>query len=135
MESVASTSVSQPGVSEPQGSSSSSHEKKETTSSVFKCSYCSLQERFDFKGVKPPFARQITYSEECYIMKDPFCLPNKGEVLVLGADCNFCKKPVCLGCSIYFGKRLCSKCANSNINNFPSQLHLKVKNLIKATNS
>ncbi|KZC06256.1 UPF0595 protein C22orf40 like protein [Dufourea novaeangliae] len=136
MESIPSTSVSQTGSNEPShGSTSTGHEPKESTSGVFTCSYCSLQERFDFKGVKPPFARQITYLEECYVMKDPFSIPNKGEVLVLGADCSVCNKPVCLGCSIYFGKRFCSKCASNNIHYLPSQLHTKVKNLIKSTDS
>lgn len=136
MESVASTSVNEVEiVDRNKGILSTNRESKEVTGGVFTCSYCSLQERFDFKGAKPPFARQITYSEECYVMKDPFSLPNKGEVLVLGGDCNFCNKPVCLGCSIYFGKRFCSKCASSNINHLPSQLHAKVKNLIKNNDS
>ncbi|XP_076234459.1 cysteine-rich DPF motif domain-containing protein 1-like [Calliopsis andreniformis] len=136
MESIPSTSVDESDVIEhKQDKISMNRESKEITAGSFACSYCSLKERFDFKGAKPPFARQLTYSEECYIMKDPFSLPNKGEVLVLGADCNFCKKPVCLGCSIYFGKRFCVKCASNNINHLPSQLHAKIKNLIKDDNS
>lgn len=136
MESIASTSMDQPAVVEHNhGIIPSVRESKEIAAGVFTCTYCLLQERFDFKGAKPPFARQIIYSEDCYVMKDPFSLPNRGEVLVLGGDCNFCNKPVCLACSIYFGKRFCLKCALSNIHHLPPQLHQKIKNLIKNTNS
>lgn len=126
MESAASTSAY-----EIRTKSTASQDLKESAADIFKCSYCSLEERYDFKGTKPPFARQLNYLEDCYVMKDPFSLPNKGEVLVLGADCDFCKKTVCLGCSIYFGKRFCLKCASSNTQNLPSQMHSKIKNLIQ----
>ncbi|XP_028520877.1 cysteine-rich DPF motif domain-containing protein 1 [Apis cerana] len=100
MEPIASTSTEEIRIIEQnQDLTSTVQNSKETITGIFKCSYCSLEERFDFKGIKAPFARQLTYLEECYIMKDPFSLPNKGEVLVLGADCNFCKKSVCLGCN------------------------------------
>ncbi|CAK9822704.1 Cysteine-rich DPF motif domain-containing protein 1 [Anthophora retusa] len=136
MECSASTSTDEERVIQRnQGVTSTVKDVKETTSGVFRCFNCSLEERFDFKGTKPPFARQLNYSEECYIMKDPFSLPNKGEVLVLGADCQFCKRPVCLGCSVYFGKRFCLKCASNNIQNLPSQLHPKIKSLMKSTDS
>ncbi|CAL7951044.1 unnamed protein product [Xylocopa violacea] len=136
MESVPSTSTSEIRIIEHnQGLTSAVQDSKENTTGVFKCSYCSLEERFDFKGIKPPFARQLNYLEECYIMKDPFSLPNKGEVLVLGSDCNFCKRPVCLGCSIYFGKRFCLKCASIHVQNLPSQLHSKIKNMMGNINS
>lgn len=136
MESIASTSSDDRRISEyDQSITSTVQGLKQTTVGIFTCSYCSLQERYDFKGTKPPFARQLTYLEECYIMKDPFSLPNKGEVLVLGADCNFCIKPVCLGCSIYFGKRFCFECASNNVHNLPSQLQPKIKSLIQNVNS
>lgn len=136
MESVASTSTDEAHfIGHNQGLTSAVQDPKEIINEIFRCSCCSLEERFNFKGIKAPFARQLSYLEECYIMKDPFSLPNKGEVLVLGADCNFCKKPVCLECSIYFGKRFCLKCALCNIQNLPSQLHSKVNNLIKERDS
>ncbi|XP_017790802.1 PREDICTED: cysteine-rich DPF motif domain-containing protein 1, partial [Habropoda laboriosa] len=130
MECIASTSTDEERtIQHSQGITSTVKDTKETTTGLFRCSYCLLEERFDFKGIKPPFARQLNYLEECYVMKDPFSLPNKGEVLVLGADCQFCKKPVCLGCSVYFGRRFCVKCASNNIQNLPSQLHPKIKSL------
>ncbi|KAI4478192.1 hypothetical protein M0804_012150 [Polistes exclamans] len=101
-------------------------ESKEKTREIFTCSFCPLQEYFDFKGTKPPFARHITYSEECYIMKDPFDLSAKG-VLVIGGDCNICNKPVCLGCSIFFTKRFCQSCATNNSDKLPLQILSKIK--------
>ncbi|KAL6256033.1 hypothetical protein P5V15_013268 [Pogonomyrmex californicus] len=102
---------------------------------TFSCSLCSLKEHYDYKGAKPPFARQLIYSEECYVMKDPFSLPNRGEVLTLGADCSMCKRAVCLGCSIFYTRRFCSKCASSNVQYFPPQLHDKIRNLSKQIDS
>jgi len=98
---------------------------------IFKCSFCPLKEHYDYKGARPPFARQLVYSEECYIMKDPFSLPNRGEVLVLGADCSVCEHAVCLGCSIFYTRRFCPKCASNNMQYLPPQLHGKIKNLME----
>lgn len=112
-----------------------SRDEKEKTGGMFTCSYCSLDGTFDYKGAKPPFARQLIYSEDCYIMKDPFSVLNEGEVLVLGADCSVCKKSVCLGCSIFFGNRFCSKCAIANIQYFPGELHTKIKALVKQSDT
>ena len=97
----------------------------------FSCAYCPLEEHYDYKGAKPPFARQIHFSEDSYIMRDPMSLPNRGEVLVLGADCNICKKTVCLACSLFYAKRFCSQCASTCIPNLPTQLHGKIKTLLK----
>lgn len=108
-----------------------SRETAKSIGGTFTCYFCSLNENYDYKGAKPPFARQLIYSEDCYIMKDPFSLPNRGEVLVLGADCDICKHTVCLGCSIFYTKRFCLKCAVANMQNLPSQLHAKIKNSTK----
>ncbi|KAL2717081.1 hypothetical protein V1478_012781 [Vespula squamosa] len=105
---------------------STTQESKEKTREIFTCSFCSLQEYFDFKGSKPPFARHITYLEECYVMKDPFDLTAK-DVLVIGGDCNICKKPVCLGCSVFFAKRFCQTCATNNSDKLPLQILSKIK--------
>ncbi|XP_014475188.1 PREDICTED: cysteine-rich DPF motif domain-containing protein 1 [Dinoponera quadriceps] len=97
---------------------------------IFACSFCTLKEHYDYKGSKPPFARQLVYSEECYIMKDPFSLPNRGEVLVLGGDCSTCGHAVCLSCGIFYAKRFCPKCAFGIMRNLPIQLHGKINNLL-----
>ncbi|KAK2588176.1 hypothetical protein KPH14_004219 [Odynerus spinipes] len=101
-------------------------DSKEKSREMFTCSFCPLQEYFDFKGSRPPFARHITYLEDCYVMKDPFDLTAK-DVLVIGGDCSICKKPVCLGCSVFFGKRFCQICATNNSDKLPSQVLSKLK--------
>ncbi|XP_012536003.1 cysteine-rich DPF motif domain-containing protein 1 [Monomorium pharaonis] len=118
-----------------QGTSTSQQTSTTNVGGTFTCSFCPLKEHYDYKGAKPPFARQLVYLEECYIMKDPFSLPNRGEVLVLGADCSMCGHAVCLGCSIFYTKRFCPKCASSNMQYLPPQLHGKIRNLTKQTDS
>lgn len=103
--------------------------KKPDPGGTLKCAFCSLEEHYDYKGRKPPFARQIYFSEDCYVMKDPWSAPNKAQVLVIGGDCSLCEKSICLGCSIFYTKRFCRECANEKIDSFPSQLHTKIKNL------
>jgi len=136
-EDLAPTSAGEPDINEQaqQDASTSQQTAMKVGGGIFTCSFCLLKERYDYKGIRPPFARQFVYSEECYIMKDPFSLPNKGEVLVLGADCSVCEHAVCLGCSIFYTRRFCSKCAFSNIQHLPTQLHGKIKNLTKQTDS
>ncbi|KYN36826.1 hypothetical protein ALC56_08617 [Trachymyrmex septentrionalis] len=135
-EDLADTSAGEPGISEPtQQNASTSQQTAMNVGGTFTCSFCLLKERYDYKGTRPPFARQFVYSEECYIMKDPFSLPNKGEVLVLGADCSMCEHAVCLGCSIFYTRRFCSKCAFSNMQHLPPQLHGKIRNLTKQADS
>lgn len=101
-------------------------DSKEKSREMFTCSFCLLQEYFDFKGTNPPFARHIIYLEDCYVMKDPFDLSAK-DVLVIGGDCSICKKAVCLRCSVFFGKRFCQTCATNNSDKLPSQILCKLK--------
>lgn len=103
------------------------NETKQDLGGIFKCCFCLLTEKYNYKGSKPPFARDISYKEECYIMKDPFCLPNRGEVLIIGGDCSVCNKSVCLGCSIFYSKRFCQECATNNDMYLPQQLQIKKK--------
>lgn len=114
-----------------QDSDSVDRQAQSNAGGTFTCSVCFLKEHYDYKGARPPFARQLVYSEECYMMKDPFSLPNRGEVLVLGGDCVICQHAVCLGCSVFYMKRFCARCASSNAPNLPAQLHGKIRNLIK----
>ncbi|KAG5327431.1 CDPF1 protein, partial [Pseudoatta argentina] len=135
-EDLADTSTGEPGINEQtQQDASTSQQTAINVGGTFTCSFCFLKERYDYKGTRPPFARQFVYSEECYIMKDPFSLPNKGEVLILGADCSVCEHAVCLGCSIFYTRRFCSKCAFSNMQHLPLQLHGKIRNLTKKADS
>ncbi|XP_048516114.1 cysteine-rich DPF motif domain-containing protein 1 isoform X2 [Athalia rosae] len=133
MEPVATSSAESYETSDPQTSlrEAETLRIKKDHGGEFRCSYCLLEEHYDYKGAKPPFAKNLAYLEDCYIMKDPFSQPNRGEVLVLGADCIVCNKPVCLGCSIFFAKRFCRDCAAKNIASLPMQLHAKIKSLRK----
>lgn len=132
MENLANTPVDESDIcKQMQQNTSTSQQMAENVCDIFTCSFCYLKERYDYKGMKPPFARQLVYLEECYIMKDPFSLPNRGEVLVLGADCSICKRIVCLGCSIFYTQRFCLKCASNNMPKLPLQLHGKINNLMK----
>lgn len=112
---------------------SQKQEPKRDPGGTFICSSCKLMEKFNYKGTKPPFARNILYLEECYVMKDPFSLPGRGEVLVLGGDCSLCQKAICSACSIFYTKRFCKDCANDNLKNFPPQLQTKIKLINKDT--
>ncbi|KAH0949332.1 hypothetical protein HN011_008996 [Eciton burchellii] len=63
-----------------------------------------VPERYDYKGARPPFARQLLYLE---VLRDAsirsVCQTNRGRVLVLeGADCSKCKRPVCSACSVHY---------------------------------
>ncbi|XP_015591190.1 cysteine-rich DPF motif domain-containing protein 1 [Cephus cinctus] len=135
MDKEASTSQDTRGGSKNQNSSSTTvADDKKDPGGTFKCFFCHLNEHFDYKGSQPPFSKQICYSENCYIMKDPFSLPNRGEVLVLGGDCSVCNKSVCLGCSIFYTKRFCKECAFNNVKQFPLQLHNKITSLAQSEN-
>lgn len=135
-EDLASTSAGESGISErTQQDDLTSQQTATNVGGTFTCSFCPLKEHYDYKGAKPPFARQLIYSEECYVMKDPFSLPNKGEILILGADCSVCGLAVCLGCSIFYMRRFCPKCASNNVQYLPSQLHSKITTLIKQADS
>lgn len=105
----------------------------------FSCDFCPLNEWCEFKGTNPPFARQIRFAEECYVMKDPFSpapgphsnKTNSEYVLVLGADCALCHRSVCKAaeCSIFYGKTFCLTCACSSeyIKSFPLEIQTKIK--------
>lgn len=93
---------------------------------TWKCYCCDLEEHYNYKGNKPPFAKHLSFLEDCYIMKDPFSPPGKGEILLLGGDCSVCEKSVCMECSFYYTKRFCKDCALKNIKNFPPKFKNKI---------
>lgn len=95
----------------------------------FKCSSCNINEKAHYKGTNPPFSRNIVLKYPSYVMKDPFSPPGKGEILVLGADCNICEKSVCISknCSIFYHKTYCLDCAYQNVDSFPIEIKNKVQ--------
>lgn len=102
---------------------------KKDVGGILKCCYCHLEERYDYKGSKSLFAKHLSFTEDCYIMKDPFNPSNRGEILVLGADCSICEKSVCTECSLFYINRFCKGCALKNIQHFPQKLKLKITQL------
>lgn len=103
----------------------------------FECALCSLNELCDYKGTHPPFARQIHFSENCYVMRDPFS-PQPGphsnkstseSYLTLGADCALCGQSICKSseCSLFYDKTFCLQCAMAQIKQFPLEMQTKIK--------
>ncbi|RZF45050.1 hypothetical protein LSTR_LSTR002011 [Laodelphax striatellus] len=97
----------------------------------FICSVCSLTEHFDYKGKQPPFQKQLVFQYDTYIMKDPFSLPSKHQILVLGGDCIECSKQVCQNseCSIYYNRLYCLQCALKALHTFPKAVQTKLSKL------
>lgn len=97
----------------------------------FKCEHCQLDEIYDYFGRSPPWSTRTILLENAYIMKDPFSLPQKRQVLIIGAKCSMCERNVCMSpkCSLFFSKRFCKHCALKNITYFPTQVQLKVKKI------
>ena len=96
----------------------------------FQCSLCNLCEMCHYFGSSPPFVRNsLEFSEDCYVMLDPFSAyhPKKANsFIVLGAECSACNRTVCVECSIYFTKRFCIKCAQYDINEFPQDVQNRI---------
>lgn len=99
----------------------------------FVCTYCNLNEKANYKGTSPPFSRNIDLKYPSYVMKDPFSPPGKGEILVLGADCAGCDKPVCISkeCSVFYLKMYCLGCAQKSIDDFPLEIKSKILQIKK----
>jgi hypothetical protein len=109
--------------------------KDKIFSDVWQCSYCQLEELYDYKGMKPPFAKYISFLEDCYIMKNPFSFSSNDQILILGADCTICKKSVCIACSLFFTKRFCKICILKNIKDFPYNLQNTISHLNKISST
>ena len=96
----------------------------------FQCSICGLCEMCHYFGSNPPFVKKcLEFSEECYVMLDPFSPYNPktaNSFLVLGSECSLCQATVCVECSIYFTKRFCINCAQFNINEFPQDVQNRI---------
>jgi hypothetical protein len=125
----------------PLPTTSTSHTNKEPEPEpdriAFSCESCNLTEKCDYFGRQPPFARKIQFTENCFVMKDPFSPPpssqsNKSSseyFLVLGANCEICAKTFCKGaeCSLYYSKTFCLTCAKANIQQFPLEIQSKIR--------
>ena len=96
----------------------------------FQCSSCGLCEMCHYFGSSPPFVKKsLEFTEDCYVMLDPFTPYNPksaNSFIVLGAECSECRVTVCVECSVYFTRRFCINCAQYNINEFPSDVQSKI---------
>lgn len=105
----------------------------------FLCSSCDLHEKCHYFGRTPPFANQIEFFEDCYVMKDPFSkqptklISRSDYFLVLGSECSSCKKVVCkdIECSIYYKLSYCLTCAKENIKQFPIEVQGKISKALQ----
>lgn len=97
----------------------------------FKCTSCNMDEKAHYKGTTPPFSRNIVLKYPSYVMKDPFSPPGKGEIMVFGADCAICNKPVCISkeCSLFYLKTYCLSCVYDSIDKFPTEIKSKIAQL------
>ena len=96
----------------------------------FQCSSCGLCEMCHYFGSSPPFVKKsLEFTEDCYVMLDPFTPYNPksaNSFIVLGGECSECRVTVCVECSVYFTRRFCINCAQYNINEFPSDVQSKI---------
>jgi hypothetical protein len=120
------------------------HEKQPAPEEIeridFKCSSCSMTEKVDYFGTKPPFTRNIELHEESYVMKDPFTVPPSRHgkrsfteyFIVLGSHCALCQSIVCKDCSLFYKSTFCFECAHSQVHKFPLEIQSKIRKEILA---
>lgn len=115
----------------PKSDAIRSSEVNESSSLKFKCELCTLEEACEYFGKSPPWSPRTCLLEDSYIMRDPFSLPQKKQILILGAKCTLCQIDVCVGarCSLFFSKRFCKDCALKNLTYFPVQVQTKIKKI------
>lgn len=102
----------------------------------FKCEICGLHEKCDYYGKAPDFIKKIRFTENCYVMKDPFSPPSQSNnaefFILLGAKCNICNQCVCRNpsCSFLYNQTFCLKCAQSVKHIFPIEVQSKLQKQI-----
>jgi len=103
-------------------------EKKSQSGGTFVCSVCHLSEHYHYKGRNPPFVREISFLEDCYVSKDSFAPQGEGLFLLLGSECTVCGRTVCQAntCSVFYSKRFCLPCAVRTITAFPPEMQQKI---------
>ena len=114
--------------------SSKNHDKNDVNEHdleiKFSCFKCGLQEECHYFGRKPPFvAKQIEFTEDTYVMRDPFSPREVGRAnfLQIGGHCNNCKRTVCVECSTFYYKRFCNECCAQYLSEFPPEIGTKIQ--------
>lgn len=124
------------------GPESSTSETVPPPTVPFNCFRCGLSEAAHFFGSEaPPFGRkQIWFNEKAFVMKDPFSPAGeggKGKFLLLGGICSGSEdcagsSGVCVDCSVYYAKRFCLDCATNRLDDFPTEVQIKIQKKFKA---
>lgn len=104
----------------------------------FKCSGCGMSELVDYFGKTPKFVRNIEFSEDSYVMKDPFRQPPTKNgtnsfteyFILLGSHCTLCQDVVCQDCRLFFKSTFCYPCAESEVRSFPLEVQSKIRKAI-----
>lgn len=117
-------------------------QKPEIPKIPFKCENCGFVAVCNYKGTTPPFSKNIKFTEECYVMQDPFSPPpgnatsksNSEYFIVIGADCCSCTKVVCAAttCSLFYQKSYCFDCAHQSITSFPLEIQSKIRKILSS---
>lgn len=116
--------------------------KKEPPPKIpFKCTVCHFIASCDYNGKKPPFSKNVNFTEECYVMQDPFSPPpsnissksNSEYFIVVGSNCVKCKSIVCSAntCSIFYGRTYCGNCAYECVTQFPLEIQSKIRKFFR----
>ena len=108
-------------------------DEKKTNNDVdidFRCFKCGLHEKCQYFGRKPPFVtKQVEFSEDSFVMRDPFSQREAGRAnfLLIGGQCGKCSRPVCVECSIFYSKRFCNECCAQHLSEFPPEIGTKIQ--------
>lgn len=103
---------------------------------TFTCDLCKWTEVFDYYGKEVPFVKNVTFHENCFVMKDPFSPPpsvrqtsSVEHFIAIGSKCKMCSKTVCKSndCSSYYINTYCKHCSLANIHLFPLDMQSKIK--------
>ena len=114
----------------------SNEEKEKENPSVydleikFSCAKCGLQEICHYFGRKPPFVtKQIEFTEDTFVMRDPFSPREIGRAnfLQIGGNCSKCRRTVCVDCSTFYYKRYCNDCCAQYLSEFPPEIGTKIQ--------
>ena len=96
----------------------------------FSCFKCGLQETCHYFGRNPPFvAKQIQFTEDTFVMRDPFTPRETGRAhfLQIGGNCGKCGRTVCVECSTFYSKRFCNECCAQYLSEFPPEIGTKIQ--------
>lgn len=103
----------------------------------FTCKICNFKIDCEYKGTTPKFAKNIQFSEECYLIQDPFSPPPGNlstkstceHFIVLGSVCVSCGQAACQQntCSIFYRNTYCSDCAYQLLYTFPVEVQSKIR--------